>query len=398
MAIPLCLFLRKYSTFGLPLSPASALVIAVNTRLLLPNKLEGIGRFSFETLQRVVAAHPEHQFVYVFDRAWDERFITANNITPIAVSPPARHPLLWKIWLDYSLPRAIKQFKPDLFLSPDGFLSQQLHIPQVPVIHDLNFEHYPGDVRSSHSRYYRKYMPRFANIARRIATVSEFSKNDLAQQYGVDAQKIDVVYNGVSGQFQPALERDVNSFLKQYTDEQPYFLFVGAMHPRKNIQRLLHAFDLARKKIVKPHKLVLAGEKYWWNDDIRKSYERMEFRDDVVFTGRVSNELLVTALSGATALTFVPYFEGFGIPILEAFATRCPVITSNITAMSEVADDAALLVNPFSEEEIAEAMARVAQEPQLAVQLTEKGAARVKQFSWERTADALWKTIEQSLG
>ncbi|TVR38181.1 MAG: glycosyltransferase family 1 protein [Cryomorphaceae bacterium] len=398
MATPLCLFLRKYSTFGLPLSPASTLVIAVNTRLLLPNRLEGIGRFSFETLQRMVHAHPEHQFVYVFDRDWDEQFITANNITPVAVSPQARHPLLWRIWLDYSVPRAIKRFKPDLFLSPDGFLSQRLTIPQVPVIHDLNFEHYPGDLRASHSRYYRKYMPRFASIAKRIATVSEFSKNDLVQQYGVDSHKIDVVYNGVSAQFNPTDKNKINSFKEQFTNGQPYFLFVGSMHPRKNIQRLLQAFDLARKKILKPHKLVLAGEKYWWNDDIKQSYEQMEFRDDVVFTGRISNELLVMALSGATALTFVPYFEGFGIPILEAFATGCPVITSNITAMPEVSGEAALLVNPFSEEVIAEAMARMAQEPQLALSLATKGAERVGQFTWERTANALWKTIERSLG
>lgn len=371
--------------------------IAVNTRLLLHNKLEGIGWFTFETMRRITEAHPEHQFVYLFDRAFHESFITSENITPCVVPPPARHPLLWKLWFDYSIPRVIKNHRADLFLSPDGFLSQRLHIPQVPVIHDLNFEHYPEDLRPSHSRYYRKNFPKFSSIAQRIATVSEFSKADLVEQYSLDPDKIDVVYNGVNTAFQPSDAAAINRFKKEYTAGEDYFVFVGAMHPRKNIQRLLQAFDTVKQKEPGNYRLVLVGNKYWWNDDIRQTYEQMTHRESVVFTGRLSAGELQTALSGALALTFVPYFEGFGIPILEGFATHCPVITSNLTAMPEIAGNAALLVDPFSVDSIAEAMQKILQEPNLRSNLIASGEARIAEFSWDRSAQQLWNTIEKSL-
>lgn len=371
--------------------------IAVNTRLLLHNRLEGIGWFTFESMRRVAARHPEHRFIYLFDRPFHDSFITSDNIDPMVVPPPARHPLLWRMWFDYTIPRVIRKNKADLFLSPDGFLSQRLSIPQVPVIHDLNFERYPEDLRSSHSKYYRKYFPRFAEKAKRIATVSEFSKSDIVNQYGMQPDKIDVVYNGVNTSFQPAEEVAVERFKSQHTGGENYFVFVGAMHPRKNIQRLLQAFDTTKTKQPGNYKLLLVGNKYWWNDEIRKTYENMTHRKDVVFTGRLSAGELNTALSGAMALSFVPYFEGFGIPILEAFATDCPVITSNITAMPEIAGNAALLVDPFSVDSIAEGLLRVLIEDGLREKLIASGRERVKEFSWNRTAEKLWQTIEKTI-
>jgi len=375
----------------------SDLNIAVNTRLLLHNKLEGIGWFTFETLQRMVAAHPEHQFIYLFDRSFHKEFITSDNITPVVIPPPARHPVLWKIWFDYSIPLAIRKHRADLFLSPDGFLSHRLNIRQIPVIHDLNFEHNPDDLRPSHSRYYRKNFPQFARKAHRIATVSEFSKSDLVNQYGIEPEKIDVVYNGVNPAFVPADGVAIERFRTEHTQGDDYFLFVGAMHPRKNIQRLLQAFDEVKNREPGKYRLVLIGNKYWWNDEIRQTYETMAHREDVVFTGRLSSGELQTAYSGALALSFVPYFEGFGIPILEAFATACPVITANCTAMPEIAGDAALLVDPFSVDSIAGAMQRILREPELKAQLISSGKKRVRDFSWDRAATQLWNTIEKVL-
>jgi hypothetical protein len=149
--------------------------IAVNTRLLQANKLEGIGWFSFETLKRITAAHPEIEFHYIFDRPYAKEFITSGNIRPHVYLPPTRHPKLWHWWLEYSLPFAFSRIKPDLFLSPDGFLSLRSHVPQVPVIHDINFEHRPQDSAVAAAEFYRRYFPLFAEKAIRIATVSEFS-------------------------------------------------------------------------------------------------------------------------------------------------------------------------------------------------------------------------------
>lgn len=371
--------------------------IAVNTRLLLHNQLEGIGWFTFETIRRITAAHPEHQFIYIFDRTFHDSFITSNNIHPVILPPPARHPLLWKIWFDFSVPYAASKHKADLFLSPDGFLSRRLKIPQVAVIHDLNFQHYPRDLKPSHSHYYRKNFPKFADMAARIATVSEYSKADIISQYGTEPDKIDVVFNGVNTDYHPASSNDIESFKKKHTSGADYFLFVGAMHPRKNIKRLLKAFDAAKTKSPGNYKLLLVGKKYWWNDEIRETFEQMTHRDEVVFTGHLPTSDLQTAFSGAIALTFVPYFEGFGIPILEAFATDCPVITSGCTAMPEIAGDAALLTDPFFEKAITESMLVLLTQPEKRLELIKKGRERLRDFSWDKSAELLWKTIERTL-
>ena len=120
--------------------------IAVNTRLLLPDKLEGIGWVAFETLKRITRAHPEHEFYFIFDRKWDDMFIFSDNVTPVAVSPQARHPFLYYLWFEWSVPHILKKVKADLFLSPDAYLSLRTEVKSIAVFHDLNFEHYPNDL------------------------------------------------------------------------------------------------------------------------------------------------------------------------------------------------------------------------------------------------------------
>ena len=150
--------------------------IAVNTRFLIKNKLEGIGWFTYESLKRITRQHPEHEFVFLFDRPYAEEFIFSDNVTGRVLFPPARHPLLWYWWFEYSVTAALKQIKPDIFLSTDGYLSLACQVPQVIVMHDLAFEHFPDHVNALTARYYRHFTPKFAKKANRIATVSEYSK------------------------------------------------------------------------------------------------------------------------------------------------------------------------------------------------------------------------------
>jgi len=122
------------------------MIIAVNTRLLIQGKLEGIGWFARETLSRITRDHPEHQFLFIFDRPYAEEFIFSGNVTPIVLSPPTRHPILWYIWFEFQIPRILRKYKADLFFSPDGYLSLSTHIMQLAAIHDINFAHRPKDL------------------------------------------------------------------------------------------------------------------------------------------------------------------------------------------------------------------------------------------------------------
>ncbi|MGZ4035838.1 MAG: glycosyltransferase family 4 protein [Bacteroidia bacterium] len=371
--------------------------IVVNTRLLLKDKLEGIGWFSYETLKRITVEHPEHHFIFLFDRNFDPDFIFAENITPLILSPPARHPFLFYWWFEFSVANFLNKYKPDLFLSPDGYLSLKSGCKQLAVIHDISFEHYPKDVSWIVRKYYTHFFPKFARKATRIATVSEFSKNDIATQYKIDPTKIDVVYNGCNELYKPITEERKQKAKQIFSKNCDYFLFVGALHPRKNISRLFEAFDKFKSIRSNDVKLVIVGEKYRWTSEIKRTYINMKFKDDVVFTGRLSTDDLKNVLGSALAMTYVPYFEGFGIPILEAMNCDVPVITSNITSMPEVAKDAALLVDPFSVDSIASAMQIIYTDENVRNSLIEKGRKRKLDFSWKKTADALWKSIEKTI-
>ena len=162
--------------------------IAINTRLLLPHRLDGIGWFTAETVQRMVRNHPEHEFFFLFDRKPDPQFLFAPNVHALKLNPQARHPILWYLFFEWSVTRALKKHKIDLFLSPDGWMSLRTKVPTLTVIHDLNFEHADDYLRPSHQRYMKHFFPLFAQKATRIATVSEFSKEDIAQLYSIDKE------------------------------------------------------------------------------------------------------------------------------------------------------------------------------------------------------------------
>lgn len=371
--------------------------IAVNTRLLLKDKLEGIGWFTYENLLRITRQHPEHQFYFLFDRPFDDSFIFSGNITPIVVGPQARHPLLYYLWFEKSIPRALKKIGPDLFFSPDGYLSLSTPVRSMNVFHDLNFEHYPEDLPYAERWFYRHYFPKYAARACRIATVSEFSKRDIINQYSIPADKIDVVYNGANESFTPLPADRIEETRREYTGGHPYFIFVGALHPRKNLANLFHAYDLFRKEGGPEVRLLIVGQKKWWTNHIREAFESMEYKEDVVFSGRLDAVKLHHVMGSALALTYVSYFEGFGIPILEAFYCGVPVITSNVTSMPEVAGGAAHLVNPFAVKSIAEGLSKVATDESYRRQLIERSGTRKTAFSWQRSSELLWDSIEKAM-
>jgi glycosyltransferase involved in cell wall biosynthesis len=367
--------------------------IAVNTRLLLTGKLEGIGWFTFETLKRITRLNPDCEFFFLFDRPFSDEFIFSGNITPVVLPPQSRHPLLWYGWLEYSVPRALKKTGAELFLSPDGFLSLSTNIPSIAVIHDINFMHMPEFHPWLTRAYYRHYFPLYAGKADRIATVSEYSKNDISGTFDISPDKIDVVYNGAGQVYRPLSEDEKARVKNDLSSGIDYFLYVGSFHKRKNISRLLEAYDLFRRESARDIKLVLVGEKMYDYPQMNATLGKMIYREDVIFTGRMELPGLRRTYGAALALVYVPLFEGFGIPILEAMYCDIPVIASNRTSLPEVAGDAALLVDPENTASVAGGMHRIASDPEFRNMLIERSAARRNMFSWDRTATLLWESV-----
>jgi glycosyltransferase involved in cell wall biosynthesis len=371
--------------------------IAVNTRILLKNKLEGIGWFTFETLKRIAINHPEHKFFFIFDRPFNKEFIFSDNITPIVIGPQARHPVLFYYWFEKSVSKILKQIHADIFISPDGYLSLSTNIKSISVMHDISFMHNPKDFPFGVRNYYQYFFPRFAKKATRIVTVSDYSKQDIANQFSITPDNIDIVYNGSNEIYKPSLTEEQSETKKKYTNGNDFFIFVGALSPRKNVANLLSAFQIYKTRTKSNVKLVIVGEKLFKTKKIKAAFNRMNAKNDVIFTGRLSPKELKKLYGASVALTFVPYFEGFGIPIIEAMNCDTTVITSNVTSMPEVAGDAALFVNPHSVNSIADAMIRIYENTELRIELIEKGKAQRQKFSWDKTAEKFWNSIEKVL-
>lgn len=369
--------------------------IAVNVRFLLPgDKLEGIGRFTLETLRCLVRQHPEHTFHFLFDRAFDERYRLGPNVVPHVLAPPARHPLLWLAWFEGAVARWLRRHRPAVFLSPDGYTTLRTQVPRVTVIHDLAFEHFPQDVGRLVLGYYRYFTPRFVRASRRVVAVSEATKHDLVQTYGVAPEKISVVYNAADSHFRPQSPAVQTATRERFSAGKPYFLFVGALQPRKNLVNLLRAFEEFKTATGAPVKLLIVGRTAWKAGPIFEVYQAMRHRHDVHLTGRVTDAELVELYAAALATCYVPYFEGFGIPVVEAQACASPVITSSCSSLPEVAGGAARLVDPFSVASIAEGLREVYASESYRAGLVERGLRNVERFSWEESARRLWLEIE----
>lgn len=364
--------------------------ILVNARFLLPNKLEGIGLYTFEIVTRLADSHPEHDFILCVDRKSSTHFEFPKNVTFEVIRPMARHPFLFIWWFEVGIPRVYKRVRADLFFSPDGFLSLSRKVERtLLVIHDLAYLHYPDQISPIMLWYYQKYSPKFVAKADQILTVSNATAEDLATHFPKTVDKTTVIYNG---------HRNPKSMEEESMEEKvvlntPYFISIGSLHPRKNLVGLIRAYDKLRQHSDAKIKLVVVGRKAWKTGPLQKVYNNSQYRDDILFTGYLPDCTMFEYLRKSIALVYVSFFEGFGLPIVDAMAAGVPVITSNRSSMKEIAGDAALLVDPENTLQIAQTMIKMFDDPVLREELISLGKKRVDMFSWDKASKDIWQII-----
>ena len=366
--------------------------IAVNTRHLISKNLEGVGRYSFETVKRMVLAYPEHTFYFYFDRSFDPSFVIAENVVPIVVSPPARHPFLFILWYELMLPYYFKKHKIDVFYSPDGFCSLLSKVPTVLVTHDLAYIHYPEHIPIKHLLYYRYFVPRFHKRADHIIAVSTYTKEDISKQFNIPPSKITVGYNAF-----PVREIVESDVFTEYTEGCPYFIYVGSLHPRKNIVGVIKSFNIYKQKYQTNHKLLLIGRYAWKVSEIKKSIASSLFAKEIIQLSGIHDEKVYSFIRQAEALIYISYFEGFGIPVLEAMKLDVPVICSNRSSLPEVAGDAAILVDPDDHHTIADKMYSIVNDESVRIELQKKAKVNLQRFDWQDTADLIFKALQNVL-
>lgn len=354
--------------------------------------MEGFGWYTYEVSKRLVEKYPQHEFFFFFDRPFDERFVFGNNVTPVVLFPPARHPFLFYIWYEWSVKRALKKYQIDLFFSPDGYLSLSSSVPQIATIHDLNFEYYDSDIPKLSLKYFRHFFPKFAKKATKIITVSNYSKADIVQVYGVEEEKVFAIWNGASDQFKPIASEEKIVIQEKYTNGKPYFLFVGALSPRKNLIRLIQAFNRFKQETGSETKLLIVGEMLWKDKTFADAISYKN-HDEVCFTGHLALTELAKVMGAAKVFTYVPYFEGFGIPLAEAMKCGVPILSGNLTSLPEVAGDAAVYCDPFDVSDIANQLVELDCNQELLAKLAEKSLERSNLFSWDQCADEVAKVL-----
>lgn len=359
--------------------------------------MEGLGWYTYEVVKRMVEQHPEDEFLFFFDRRYDPAFVFEKNVTPVVLFPPARHPFLWWWWFEISNRKALKRFKPDVYFSPDGYLCLSTNVPTVMVTHDIAHVHYPTQIPFLVRQYYRYFVPNFLKKATFIATISEFSKFDIIQYYGIKSEKIKVIPNGCRPEFVPLKEQEKKRFKEKYAGGHDYFFYLGSIHPRKNVDRLLEAFDLFKSNHTSTVKLLVAGRMAWQSKPVKAAWQKMKHRDEVIFLDYLPDNLLPGMLGSALALIYVSLFEGFGLPVIEAMNCEVPVITSNTSSLPEVAGEAALCVDPTDTQQIANAMARISKDAHLRSDLIQLGKDQKLKFDWDKTAAKIYNLLQQAV-
>ena len=370
--------------------------IAINARFLLPDHLEGLGWYTHEIARRLVERHPEDEFLFLFDRPYAPHFVYAANVTPLVLFPPARHPLLWWWWFERAVPTALQRWGADVFFSPDSYLSLRAKTPTVLTVHDLVPLHRPAGIPWLTRHYYRHYLPQFLRRADHILTVSEYVRQDIAQTGGVDLSRISVAYNGCRTGFVPLQESEQQLVRDKYAAGQAYFFYTGAIHPRKNIPRLIRAFDLFKTRTGAAARLLLAGRMAWQTGEVTQAYAQAQHRADVCFLGYVPETELPRLTAAALALAYVSLSEGFGLPMLEAMHTETPVLAARATCLPEIAGAAALLVDPLSEAAIAEGLEKLWTDRALGRQLIGHGRRQREKFSWDTAAERVYAVLTQA--
>jgi glycosyltransferase involved in cell wall biosynthesis len=279
------------------------------------------------------------------------------------------------------------------------------HLPcrTVLTVHDVSFERFPEFFTRWDHQTMKLGVRRSCHKADHIITVSEASKRDIVELYGLEPTKVSVTYLGADDSFRPSVDRaEVRRELRKvYGLDEEFILYVGAIQPRKNIPRLLSAFARVKCEQRLPHKLVIVGPEAWLTEPTFRSLEASPVRKDILVTGYVPREHLPYFYNAAAAFVYVSICEGFGLPVVEAMACGTPTITSRGSSLEEVAADAALLVDPTDEDSIASAIAKVVSDSDLRARMRESGFRRSKQFSYQRMANQtqrIYRSLLHSAG
>jgi glycosyltransferase involved in cell wall biosynthesis len=273
----------------------------------------------------------------------------------------------------------------ELFHATEHLLLPLQSIPTVLTVHDLIFRHLPEHHKPLNRWYLNLTMPLYCRRAGHIIAVSEHTKRDLISAYGIAAEKVSVVYEAAAPEFCPQPAQTVAAVRARYNLPERYLLFVGTIEPRKNLTRLLAAFEAVHADGLADG-LVIVGQRGWLYGDFFARLEESPVREVILLPGYVPDDDLPAFYAGAQALVLPSVYEGFGLPVLEAMACGTPVVASTASSIPEIGGEAALYFDPLDVEAAVDAVRRILRDASLRDEMRELGLAQAARFSWQRAA------------
>ena len=349
--------------------------VAINARVLAKPEPAGVSRYTKQLLLALSNRDDDIEYLVFGVESLPEPLRGAPHIENAAVAPTVPSGPRVQFWEQVTLPRKLRGYDVDLLHSTAGFSPVLTDVPTVLTVHDISPITHPEWFSGGYATLYRALTPFALRSADHVVTISAFSQSEIERTYPWTRGTVSTVHNGLTPI--PDDETDPVDGL----DTGSYLLFVGSLNPRKNVSRLLDAYEQYRRRVDDPLPLVLAGSQR----DVFAAVDRPPI-DDVHALGFVPDAQRNWLYHNATALLFPSLYEGFGLPIIEAMDCATPVLTSNVGAMAEVADDAAVLVDPTDTDAIAAGIERIATDDSLRATLVDAGRRRAEQFTWASTA------------
>lgn len=358
------------------------------------HKAGGARRVTINTLLEMVRLQPDHQYV-VFSNCRHAQLNNTMIVQNTLKCPPLIPQAVWDQFLfpHLAVPMATNKFKADAIHYTNNIVSYWGKTPAVVTIHDMTPFILPETFIHWHGVYLRSCFRFAVNKAAKIITVSENSKADICRILKVNEEKIVVIPNAAMLENTDDDAGTIN-LQEKFGITRPFLLYVGAVHPRKNVGRLIEAYAQLKTSKGIPHQLVIAGALRWQADKSIQTEALKKVKDDIVFTGRVNDNELISLYQNCDLFVYPSLYEGFGLPVLEAMSQGAPVVTSNVSSLPEVAGDAAILINPEDTNDLAQGIWNILSNQELADQLREKGKKQANQFSWEYTAKKVLEVLE----
>ncbi len=362
-------------------------------RIFRPNK-HGMDFVALETIRELQKMDSANEYFVLVAPGPDRCLQESRNLHIVEVSSPS-----YPTWEQWALPRALLAIEPDIVHCTSNTAPVRCPYPLILTLHDIIFlEPRTGKKSSSWYQnmgwYYRRFVvPRVLPHCRRIITVSNFERGRIGQALGLPEKQLVAIYNGYSSHFRPV--ENYAEVTRKYVDAERYMFFLGNTDPKKNTPRILKAYSIYAASTAEPLPLLIADLKEEVIDGILHEEGIADVKPLLRYPGYIANTDLPAIYSGARVFLYASLRESFGIPILESMACGSPIVTSNVSAMPEIAGEGAVLVDPLDADQIAAAIIRLETDEAFRREKVEYGFERVKRFSWRKTAEELLKLYRE---